>query len=203
MKTLDEIASYWGTDKARWGHNYTELYEELMSPHRQDPVKLLELGWGSGCSAAAWMEYFQLADICIVDNLYAPGWPISRPSWVEPTPEPPPEFWDNPRLFRYYGDQADIDVVARVVDQHGEFDFIVDDASHMLSKTKDSFALLWPHVKPGGYYFIEDVCRAHLNEIIRMLTQPDPSTPPDPFAFDVRASHHPVDTDFSIAWIQK
>ena len=39
----------------------------------------------------------------------------------------------------------------------GDFDVIVDDGSHVDHDIFVSFAVLWPHVKPGGLYFIEDL----------------------------------------------
>jgi len=38
------------------------------------------------------------------------------------------------------------------------FDLIVDDASHIGPPTYRTFLNLWPMVKPGGFYVIEDWC---------------------------------------------
>jgi hypothetical protein len=38
----------------------------------------------------------------------------------------------------------------------GPFGLIVDDASHEGEPTRASFDLLWPLVRPGGYYVVED-----------------------------------------------
>ena len=37
------------------------------------------------------------------------------------------------------------------------FDVIIDDGGHSNKQIDVSFKLLWPTVKPGGYYFIEDL----------------------------------------------
>ncbi len=39
---------------------------------------------------------------------------------------------------------------------HGPFDLIVDDASHVGELSRATWVLLWPLVKPGGYYVLED-----------------------------------------------
>lgn len=38
-----------------------------------------------------------------------------------------------------------------------EFDYIVDDASHLVADQVATFDLLYPRLKPGGSYFIEDI----------------------------------------------
>jgi hypothetical protein len=38
----------------------------------------------------------------------------------------------------------------------GGFHLIVDDASHIGSLTLTTFGMLWPLVKPGGFYVVED-----------------------------------------------
>ncbi len=68
----------------------------------------------------------------------------------------------------YYGtDQADAaalhDIVAR--DFGGEpLDLVIDDASHLFEQTRVSFNALFPYVRPGGLYVIEDWSWVHLLE---------------------------------------
>jgi cephalosporin hydroxylase len=38
----------------------------------------------------------------------------------------------------------------------GAFDLIIDDGNHHGPTVTSSFRLLWPLVKPGGYYVVED-----------------------------------------------
>ena len=35
-------------------------------------------------------------------------------------------------------------------------DLVIDDASHRLAETRSSFESLFPHVRPGGLFIIED-----------------------------------------------
>ena len=61
-------------------------------------------------------------------------------------------------------DQADGSRVGSIVDeQFGEraIDLIVDDASHMLEPTRRSFETLFPRLRPGGLYLLEDWGWAH------------------------------------------
>jgi predicted O-methyltransferase YrrM len=60
----------------------------------------------------------------------------------------------------YYGvNQADHDRLREIVD--AEFgaepiDLVVDDASHFYDETRSSFETLFPHLRPGGLFVIED-----------------------------------------------
>lgn len=64
-----------------------------------------------------------------------------------------------------YGvDQGDMDKLRQIVAQEfkGEkIDLVIDDASHFLDETRNSFNVLFPHVRPGGAYVIEDWPWAH------------------------------------------
>jgi hypothetical protein len=51
-------------------------------------------------------------------------------------------------------DQADRDAVGRIVD--GPVDLVIDDGSHELDRTRVTFETLWPRVRSGGIYVIED-----------------------------------------------
>lgn len=68
----------------------------------------------------------------------------------------------------YYGvDQSDrktIDGILRTEMSRKSFDLIVDDASHFLTQTRESFNILFPRLVPGGYYIVEDWGWAHWNK---------------------------------------
>jgi len=52
-------------------------------------------------------------------------------------------------------DQADARAVLEAVGP-GPIDLVVDDASHFYDQTAASFDILFPRLRPGGIYFIED-----------------------------------------------
>ena len=60
-------------------------------------------------------------------------------------------------------DQADRDALAKVLADASidELDLVVDDASHFYDETLASFNFLFPRVRPGGVYVIEDWRWAH------------------------------------------
>ncbi|MCB1705199.1 MAG: class I SAM-dependent methyltransferase [Halioglobus sp.] len=66
-----------------------------------------------------------------------------------------------------YGiDQADTENVARLVRETmgrgRQIDYVFDDASHMLTPTRSSFETLFPLIRPGGAYIVEDYAAAQL-----------------------------------------
>jgi predicted O-methyltransferase YrrM len=79
----------------------------------------------------------------------------------------------------FYGvDQADKDTVSRVVEtEFGDqpLDLVIDDASHLLEPTRASFEVLFPRLRPGGLFVIEDWNAQDLFEkgITEQLADPD------------------------------
>ena len=51
-------------------------------------------------------------------------------------------------------DAPKLDALAREI---GPFDFIIDDGSHLNAHQIETFGILWPHLKDGGTYIVEDV----------------------------------------------
>jgi predicted O-methyltransferase YrrM len=63
-------------------------------------------------------------------------------------------------ITRCWGtDQGDQERLRAIVDEafgDEEIDLVVDDASHKLAETRASFDVLFPRLRPGGLYLIED-----------------------------------------------
>jgi len=156
---------YYGSDANRKPHIYLVEYERLFKPIRHKPLRLLELGVRYGASMFLWSEYFPSATVVGLDI------------GDKPTPFPA-----SGRVHFVQGSQDDpsaLDKCAAVAG--GQFDIIVDDASHIGLLSAASFSHLFPqHLAPGGYYVIEDICTAFLPEF------PDS----EPFApSDIGATH--------------
>lgn len=68
-------------------------------------------------------------------------------------------------LVPMYGiDQSNIPLLQQIASEEfegGEIDLVIDDASHFLDETRNSFNALFPLVRPGGAYVIEDWPWAH------------------------------------------
>jgi len=61
-------------------------------------------------------------------------------------------------------DQSDQKALNQIVKKHfeGELDLVVDDASHLLHLTRRSFEILFPKLRQGGLYVIEDFGWGHI-----------------------------------------
>jgi len=56
------------------------------------------------------------------------------------------------------GDQGNQTTVQGwIAESGGDFDAVIDDGGHFNKQIRTSFETLWPHVKPGGMYFLEDL----------------------------------------------
>lgn len=148
-KTLDEIAHqqhdpFLHTDKRTGdGMGYTVVYERCFAPLRQQPINLLEIGVNTGGSMLMWLEYFQNGHVIGVDII-----PRARP---EPS-----------ERYRFIqGDQASILFWNDTVPSLPPLDIVIDDGGHIAVQIEHSFKCLWPRVKSGGYYCIEDLGAAY------------------------------------------
>ena len=122
-----------GTDKMT-NHNYGDAYESLF-PDRN--IKLMmEVGVADGSSLLAWREIFPNALIVGMDIHHSDK-----------------AYGD--RIEFHYGDQRNKEHCERAAAGR-EFDLIVEDAVHTLENTLLTLYWLWPFVKPGGLYVVEE-----------------------------------------------
>lgn len=127
------------TDKGPSQHNYTELYERLLFQWKDDPIKILEIGVAKGGSLTMWQSYFPKARIFAID--------IFDKS----------EF-NNARVTTLIADQANREQLQAAIEKSGsDIDVLLDDGGHSMEQQQVSLGFLFRHVRPGGYYIIEDV----------------------------------------------
>ena len=68
---------------------------------------------------------------------------------------------DEPGLVTHKGDQGDPGYLDGLAAGIGPLDIVIDDGSHINEHVITSFNALFPHVRPGGLYVIEDVQTAY------------------------------------------
>lgn len=71
------------------------------------------------------------------------------------------------KVHTYWGtDQADVLKVSEILEREFDapIDLVIDDASHLYGPTKASFELIFPQMREGGVYFIEDWAWLHWPE---------------------------------------
>jgi hypothetical protein len=151
MNELEMLANKYGTDKGAMiggmNHMYTDIYEPLMRPIRNDNFHMVEIGIGSGASARMWYDYFPNAMIHVVD--------ISKKA-VDSLGDKA-----GSRLIRHLGDESSSGTWVLIP---GNLQFVIDDGSHIPDNQMKMFIENFHKVKPGGFWIIEDLhCNFHPN----------------------------------------
>lgn len=143
-QNLDQLAlnqdSDFITDKSSIWHDYLKIYSFYFSPVRAKALKFLEIGIFQGRSVKLWENYFPNADLHFIDiSLDACSYFSSRAKY-------------------HIADQENPSQLLNVVKEAGgDFDIIIDDGGHTMQQQIVSFITLFPHLKSGGLYVIEDL----------------------------------------------
>lgn len=122
---------------------FLERYQQLLQSKRYDKLTILEIGVGGykkpdkgGGSLRMWAEFFPNSKIVGVD--------VNRKDL---------EFPNNVD-FRQ-GSQTDVEFLNKLTSEYGQFDIVIDDASHITKNTITTFEALWS--EHTQYYIIEDL----------------------------------------------
>lgn len=141
--SLDQVGVAFGTDKSSLCHNYLHKYERYFHFPRDACLNILEIGVFDGASLRMWASYYPNARIIGVD--------INENC----------KQYQEGRVSVEIGSQVDSDFLARIVKDYGNFDLIIDDGSHHNSHMIFSFCHLFPFIKKGGHYVVEDVSTSY------------------------------------------
>lgn len=137
--TLDEIGLETGTDKSSRIHDYLNVYEQVLGHLRDEGFQLVEIGVHKGSSTRMWAQYFHRANVLGID-----------------IDEACKEHADPPRIKIMIGNQSKSEFLARLAKQTDAL-VIIDDGSHVWKHQIDTFRALFPVLKPGGYFIVEDI----------------------------------------------
>lgn len=141
MASLTELAHKHCTDKREILHNYMPMYTRFMESYRNTAKRILEIGMGLGGSGRMWVEAFPYSEIWIIDI------------------KPQVEVIGAKVVVGSQQDQATWDKITAT-----DFDFIIDDGSHVPGHQISSMLMGFAKLKPGGVWFIEDThCDFHEN----------------------------------------
>lgn len=141
---LTSLAKIYKSDKCGW-HSYTPHYRHHLKKFKYRKINLLEIGAGGyedikagGESLRMWKRYFPFGKIYSID--------IYDKSFLEES-----------RIKIFKGSQVDDAFMQEVIKTISDFDIIIDDGSHINDHVIHTFKLLFPILKNGGVYVIEDV----------------------------------------------
>lgn len=106
------------------------------------------MAYGPGASYYTWLDYFTNVDLYYIEYDAA-----CAKQWANKT--------EHATIFA--GDQASAPFLQEFIDKTGgNFDVIIDDGGHTMDQQRTSLSVLWPHVKPSGIYFIEDLATSYI-----------------------------------------
>lgn len=140
-------------------HSYSPVYYNLLKDKKNDFKYVLEIGVGSneimqpisgpdyqiGSSLKAWRDFFPNSTIFALD--------INKNV-----------LFEDKRIKCFFANQAESESleeaivnINKFVDNTVEYDFIIDDGSHIVEHMMLTFNTLKKYLKIGGMYIIEDI----------------------------------------------
>jgi hypothetical protein len=138
LQVLDELGIRSVTDKCSLFHDYLSKYERLFAPFRDTPITLLEIGVFNGGSLRLWEDYFPRATIVGLDI---------RAECKQ---------HEGGRRVVEIASQADAAAMS-AIGQRYQPTIIIDDGSHQADHILNSFQALYPTLRDGGIYIVEDL----------------------------------------------
>jgi hypothetical protein len=154
---LTELADRYLSDKGNYytGHLYTRHYKQLFDDCRETVHNVLEIGLNlfsyspDITSMKIWVDYFPNAHIYGIDRL--------------------PQTFTHERVTTFLADQNDAAFFTALAQQFPQFfDLIIDDGEHNPLLQAKTLLRLFPSLKAGGVYIVEDM---HFEEIRAFLRQ--------------------------------
>jgi hypothetical protein len=156
-KTLTQLYNeHTGKVSDKWTR-YLAEYDLLLSPWRDRPIRLLEIGVQNGGGLEIWAEYFKNA---------------SRFVGCDIDPNCAQLQFSDPRISFVLGDVNTDSTQEEILPLLPEFDLLIDDGSHRSSDIVKSFLRYFPYVVDGGLYVVEDLHASYWQEFEGGLFDP-------------------------------
>jgi len=149
MDTLSRLMDKHGSDKGPNHHNYSESYYKIFKGLQNSPLVFLEIGVGGyhyldrgGGSLKAWEEFFPNSHIHGID-IYDKS------------------YFNKGRVHTHIISQNHEQQLVNLINVIGKPDVILDDGSHINQDVIFTFEILFPRLKSGGIYIVEDTETAY------------------------------------------
>jgi len=140
---------------SKWMH-YFPVYETFFRSYRDRPIKLLEYGIGHGGSLQMWKWYFhrksQIVGVDIKERC---------------------KQLEEDRIHIRIGDQGLKETHDKIHEEFGPFDIIIDDGGHHMHEQIVTFECMFPRLKDGGLYIVEDLHTSYSDKHGGGLDKPD------------------------------
>ena len=121
-------------------HGYAKIYENLFKPKKSEKLKILEIGSFYGNASAALFFYFKNSLIYSADI------------------NPDMYKYKGSRLKNFFADTSSRGSInENILKKNIEFDIVIEDASHMLKDQIISLFMIFPKIKKGGIFIVEEI----------------------------------------------
>ncbi len=140
-KTLRELFYETGPQDRmihKWDH-YFDIYETYFSSYRDRPLNFLEIGINHGGSLQLWKKYFG-------ENIRLYAVDIN----------PACKAFEEKDVQVHIGSQEDPEFLRSLAQTLPEMDIILDDGGHTMTQQRCTLEWLFPKLKEGGIYLVED-----------------------------------------------
>ena len=141
-------------------HGYAKIYENLFKPKKSEKLKILEIGSFYGNASAALFFYFKNSLIYSADI------------------NPDMYKYKGSRLKNFFADTSSRGSInENILKKDIEFDIVIEDASHMLKDQIISLFMIFPKIKKGGIFIVEEIDFPEKREDMRIdQVKPDLKT---------------------------
>lgn len=130
----------------KWMH-YFDIYHAHFAPFRKKQITIVEFGVYHGGSLQMWKKYFgKKARIIGVDI------------------NPVCKQVEEKQIEVFIGDQENRDFLRTLRKEIGRADIIIDDGGHQMGQQIATFQEMFPILKDGGVYLIEDLHTSYWKE---------------------------------------
>jgi hypothetical protein len=150
-----DLARECGTDKEQ--HGYTKVYHDIMIDNKYDNIDILEIGIYFGNSLKLWNRFFTNGKVYAIDNggVFHQNYNYNKYEATNGSFA----HMENDNVKCHLASQKNWMEINTAFNYFNcnMFDYIIDDGSHFQEDQQVSLGLLFPQVKSGGYYIIEDV----------------------------------------------
>lgn len=147
------LARNLGVDKVV-AHSYHHAYAKYLEPIRNKKLTFLEIGLGcgmadprnptvgAGLSMKLWTRFLPNTDQWMFEFNRVCAEQLARPALGD---------------HLIVGDQSSVADLNAAIKKIGAFDIVIDDGGHSMDQQIISLQVLFPAVRPGGLYFVEDL----------------------------------------------
>ncbi len=138
----------------KWAH-YFEIYHRHFHSFRGRQITVVEFGVYRGGSLQMWKHYFG---------------PQARVVGVDI--DPACKKFEEPQIEIHIGDQANREFLRQLRQKIGPIDILIDDGGHTMTQQITTFEEMFPLVRLGGIYLVEDLHTSYWKEYGGQLRQP-------------------------------